>query len=446
MALNIFEPLKFSTQGINDLATHETLVVSNGKITVDIVEPTKSVTFLGTNLSENDGKGLKWTDGRRSKTLSFKQSELWSDMSVNLAEELSYKINETSVLSFSELGSTVTKSKLREVGVLKSLIVSGAAELGGVVYVAPNLNRVGINVEEPQAALGINENGVGIVLGSTRAGTATFGSITNDALELITDNTARITVSNKGDVRVHGTLYADEIVTQRTSPLVFKKTDTDSIYGKGIIWSERTGNKQFAYWSNPDRILSTEIIDLDQGKYFSIENNMVLSKTSLGSTVVESSLKKLGVLTELQVAGDAAVTRTLSTNRIEIGRNFSLEENKLFVSDDFLVIRGETTELKLGSEIAIGTVENLNRVVSVYGRLAVGVSKPKDDVNLTVAGAVSFDNKKFVTGNSAPRAGSFNKGDICWNTDPKASDYVGWVCVTAGSPGAWLPFGGIANR
>jgi len=49
MALNIFEPLKFSTQGINDLATQETLVITNGKITVDIVEPKRSLTFAVLN-------------------------------------------------------------------------------------------------------------------------------------------------------------------------------------------------------------------------------------------------------------------------------------------------------------------------------------------------------------------------------------------------------------
>ena len=74
------------------------------------------------------------------------------------------------------------------------------------------------------------------------------------------------------------------------------------------------------------------------------------------------------------------------------------------------------------------------------------VANPKEDVSLTVAGSVSFDNKKFTTGDSKPTLGNYNKGDIVWNTDPKATDYIGWVCVTAGSPGAWLPFGSIARQ
>ena len=446
MALNIFEPLKFSTQGINDLCTQETLVVTNGKITVDVVEPKRSLTFTGGNFADVNNKGIKWTDGRKSKTLTYKDSTLWTDLSVNLAEELNYQINDTSVLSFTELGSTVTKSNLKTVGILKSLVVAGAAEFGGFAYAVSDLNRFGINTDSPAAALGISENGVGIIIGSTKASTAIIGTNTNDNLEIVTDNTTRITITTGGDVRVHGKIYAEEVVTPRSSPVLFRTTDTDSIYGKGIVWTAPfQPNKQLSYNSNPDRIWSTEIIDLAEEMYFSIENKMVLSKTMLGSTVIESSLKKLGILTELQVAGDAAVTRTLSTSRIEIGR-FSVNENNLTVTDEFNIVRGSTSELKLGTDIVIGTSDNTNRTVSVYGKMAVGVANPKEDVSLTVAGSVSFDNKKFTTGDGKPTLGSYNKGDIVWNTDPKATDYIGWVCVTAGSPGAWLPFGSIARQ
>ena len=150
------------------------------------------------------------------------------------------------MLSFTELGSTVTKSNLKTVGILKSLIVAGTAEFGGFAYAVSDLNRFGINTDSPAAALGINENGVGIVIGSTKASTAVIGTNTNDNLEIVTDNTARITISNSGDVRVHGKIYADEVITHRSSPVVFKASDTDSIYGKGIVWSAPfQPNKQF---------------------------------------------------------------------------------------------------------------------------------------------------------------------------------------------------------
>ena len=445
MALNVFEPLKFNTQGISDLATKESLVVSDGKITVEVVEPAKSVNFAGGSFSEVEGKGIKWTDGRKSKSLTFKKSKLWADMSLNLTQEQEYLIDDTPVLSFSELGPTVTKSNLKQVGTLKSLTVSGDATLADFAVFSSDLNRLGLNTELPGAAIGIKENGVDIILGSLKVDTAVLGTTSNDNLELITDNTTRITVSNNGDVKVHGKLYVEELITQRSSPLTFKETPDSSNYGKGIFWMSEKGTvSRFVLQTGPQRIWSTEIIDLDDNKYFSIGRVPVLSKNVLGDTVIESSLQKLGVLRELQVAGDAAVTRTLSTNRVSIG-NFAITEHKLSGYDDIKIDRNDTTELAIGSSITIGNPENYSRVVTIHGKLAVGVTNPDPDIGLTVAGSVSFENKKFKVGSGAPTAGEYNKGDIIWNSDPKANDYIGWVCVNPGAPGFWLPFGAIAS-
>lgn len=446
MALNVFEPLKFSTQGINDLATQTSLVVSNGKITVDTVEPTKSVSFTGGSFADLEGKGIKWFGGAKSKTVALKQSKLWIDMSVNIADDQSYEINSTPVISFSELGPTIVKSNLRQVGTLKNLRVAGNTELGEFLFVSSDLNRIGVNLESPKAAIGILENDVELILGSTKANTAVIGTVNNNHLEIVTDNTTRITVKNNGDVRIHGRIFADEVVTQRSSPLVFKETDTSPNYGKGIVWSNKSGiNSQFTYQPNPDRIWSTDSIELAVEKYFAIDSAMVLSKTGLGQTVVDSNLTTVGVLQGLQVAGDAAVTRTISTSRIEIG-DFAVDNNRLEYTDAFAIRTGNTDEFKIGSSIVIGNVDNTTRPVAIYGQLTVGVARPQENVALTVSGPVSFDNKKFETNNGVPTEGRYNKGDIVWNTDPKATDYIGWVCVTPGSPGQWLPFGVIASR
>lgn len=445
MALNVFEPLKFSTQGINDLATRESLTVSDGKITVETVEPTKSVTFAGNNFAEVEGKGIKWTDGRKSKNLAFRKSKLVADMSISLTDEQEYQINDTAVLSFTDLGPTVTKSNLKQVGTLKSLTVSGDATFGEFAVFSSDLNRLGINTDIPGAAIGIKENGVDIVVGSLKNDTAVIGTVSNDHLEIITDNTARITVNNNGDVRVFGKLIVDEVITQRSSPLTFKETPDSTNYGKGMFWvSEKGDTSRLVYQSNPKRIWSTEIIDLEDDKYFAIGRAPVLSKNVLGDSVIESSLQKLGVLKELQVAGDAAVTRTLFTTKISLGQ-FAVTENKLSGIDEIKIDRNETTELSIGSSIVLGNVENASRVVTVHGRLAIGVANPDPEFGLTVAGPISFENKKFKVGTSAPTTGEYNKGDIVWNTDPKVNDYIGWVCINPGSPGFWLPFGVIAS-
>lgn len=44
---------------------------------------------------------------------------------------------------------------------------------------------------------------------------------------------------------------------------------------------------------------------------------------------------------------------------------------------------------------------------------------------------------------AAPAAGTWKLGDIVWNSEPAATEYVGWVCVSAGTPGTWKGFGAI---
>ena len=445
MALNIYEPQRFRSQGIEDLATEETLTIYNGKISVKTVEA-GNIAFAGNSFSDVENKGLQWNGGGKSRKLSYKKGTLWTDLSVNLAEEQEFQINDTSVLSFTELGNTVTKSNLKQLGTLKSLKVSGNAELGDFVFINSDFNRIGINTDAPGAALGIRDNGIEIGIGSGKNNSAIIGTFTNHSIQIVSDNVARITVSTNGDVRVHGKLIVDDLVTENTPWMLFKETAEKSNYGKGIMWVGLSGpNKQFCLQAAPDRIWSTEHIDLAKDKFYAIENINVLSVTKLGNTVTSSNLTSVGVLTGLQVAGDAAIARKLSTSQIEIGR-FQINENELKVQDELTVSRNENVDLTIGTSIVIGNSNNLTRPVSVYGQLAVGVSNPEAGVSLTVNGPVSFENKKFTVGTGAPTSGQYNKGDIVWNNDPKASDYIGWVCVTPGTPGAWLTFGAIARQ
>jgi hypothetical protein len=48
-------------------------------------------------------------------------------------------------------------------------------------------------------------------------------------------------------------------------------------------------------------------------------------------------------------------------------------------------------------------------------------------------------------GSAIPTSGTFNQGDITWNSNATAGGTVGWVCVTAGTPGTWKSFGTIAS-
>jgi hypothetical protein len=51
---------------------------------------------------------------------------------------------------------------------------------------------------------------------------------------------------------------------------------------------------------------------------------------------------------------------------------------------------------------------------------------------------------RTIYASAPPQQGTWRVGDQALNREPKAGGYVGWVCVTAGSPGEWRPFGLIA--
>jgi hypothetical protein len=44
----------------------------------------------------------------------------------------------------------------------------------------------------------------------------------------------------------------------------------------------------------------------------------------------------------------------------------------------------------------------------------------------------------------APTSGTYQKGEIVWNSNPVSGKYVGWVCTTGGTPGTWKGFGMIS--
>lgn len=50
-----------------------------------------------------------------------------------------------------------------------------------------------------------------------------------------------------------------------------------------------------------------------------------------------------------------------------------------------------------------------------------------------------------VYGTAAPASGTYKRGDKVWNSAPSAAGYIGWVCVSAGTPGTWKGFGVIES-
>lgn len=428
----------------------------------------RNTQFTGSNPRDLDGQGLLFNDGSTTKHLIMREGNLWSNTNINLTSGLAVMFNNTVALKQNELGSTVIKSNLREVGVLKSLRVAGKTALADVVTVDPDFKRVGINSDTPNAALSIVDNGVEIVIGSDKNDTAKIGTYTADDVSIITDNTERMLFTRSGEIvvghakhknavfKVNGKIIADSIETNNRSikSLEFGPPEWHTEpHQIGLFW-KGTSTRSFTLDLDPDRFLSSESIDLAVEKYYSIDRAMVLSKTSLGASVTDSSLTKLGILENLNVAGPvrfSGIGQTLTFNNgltlSSTTNSITFDYNAIKASNNFAVEVDGEPEISVSSNgnISIGNRHNVNRTVSVFGQLSVGVRHPDPGVSFVTAGTMSFAGKKFITGDIVPTTGQFNKGDICWNIDPKVSDYVGWVCVMSGTPGQWEPFGAIGK-
>ena len=84
---------------------------------------------------------------------------------------------------------------------------------------------------------------------------------------------------------------------------------------------------------------------------------------------------------------------------------------------------------------------------NITGSLRFPGTKVKniDYISTSFGPYVTSGNKKFLLGGSIPTTGSWEAGDILLNALPSAGGDLGWVCVTAGSPGTWKSIGTIAE-
>lgn len=433
--------------------------------------------FVGATNDELDGKGLTWAGPDFTHQLVFKSEpkKLWSSETIDLHRSAKYQIDGVNVLESNRLGDGVIFSNLKNVGVLESLKVRGSAEIAETVFVNSSLGRFGINTDQPNAALSVVDDLMEIVIGSYNGEEAYIGTWSPTTLHIGTDNTARITIDgstisfgsekNKNAVvKVHGTLEVSQLITdtriERTSPIEFQATAENSIYGKGLTWKGAGVSRQFFMMPNPDRLHSTESISLSEGKEFRIGGNTVLTKTSLGEVVTESNLTKLGVLSSLTVAGTVDLNNKLQINETNllvqkdlhiVNDNITLTYNSKGVDTNggtFGIYNRDSIEFSVDTQgnLQLGNKENTNRVVNVYGKIAVNVTNPPDDAAFTVDGDIVINGRRQVHSSRLPETGRWNKGDIVWNSEPHETSYIGWVCTVSGTPGTWKPFGYISER
>ena len=301
--------------------------------------------------------------------------------------------------------------------------------------------------------------------------------VENDGIHIsvIHTDTLKGPVSVEGNLNVTGEIHAtklfvDEIQAdvrnKRSEPLSFTTEDNNGVaYGKGLLWPGGDYTKQFVLQQRPDRFFSTESIEVASDKFFMVGQNEVLNSNTLGSTVVNSSLRTLGTLSKLNVEGplnvDDFVIYDANMQRLGIGTDepngtLSIEN----FDNEFIIDSNNENEFVIGAytNTSVNIItDNTERVTVTQagtlivrnkalfkGKIGVGVTNFSEDADITTAGPVRFQNKKFEVNDNIPGSGQYHKGDIVWNSEPSPSGYVGWVCIKTGTPGEWKSFGAIS--
>lgn len=148
------------------------------------------------------GKGLIWTGSGNAKQFIFVDNpdRFFVSNNIDLAKGCNLSINNIPVVSESELGPTITKSNLREIGRLKGLLVDGNLSVNQYLFYDAASDRLGIGTDQPKAPLSIVDMNIELVLGASEPNVAAIGVFNSADLQLVTDNTARITISANGDI------------------------------------------------------------------------------------------------------------------------------------------------------------------------------------------------------------------------------------------------------
>jgi predicted transcriptional regulator len=220
--------LNFSSAGIQDNAKKTQLTLSESGVEVDrlkvgivsndlnvegtIKADTLEVKHLNANIQfdkktsiEFDGhsKGLIWKgQGNTKQFILTDRGTLFSSESIDVHDKKYYAINGNKVLDETELGPSVTKSNIRELGRLKGLAVDGHVNINSYLFYNADSDRIGLGTEEPKAALTVAEDMIEVSLGTKDESKGFVGTHQNVAFDIVTGDTTRISISGNGNIEI----------------------------------------------------------------------------------------------------------------------------------------------------------------------------------------------------------------------------------------------------
>ena len=162
-----------------------------------------------------NGKGILWNGQGHNKQFLFNSNpdRFFISETIDLARGKSITVNNIKVLDEKELGPTVTKSNLREVGHLRGLVVDGSLSVNQYLVYDSTSDRLGLGTDQPKSAVNIIDQNVDIVIGADSTNTAMIGTYNYTDLNLGTDNTSRISIKAGGNIVIGNPTTGDTKVS-----------------------------------------------------------------------------------------------------------------------------------------------------------------------------------------------------------------------------------------
>jgi len=194
-------------------------------------------------------------------------------------------------------------------------------------------------------------------------------------------------------------------------------------------------------------VISGNYVDINN----SIQNSINAQSCTVSGNMIKGGLVGLNA-TDCAVNGNIFFdTSSTADAGIKLFGNTSFTGNVAKGWNNYIQVRADF-EGTVSSNV-IHTTSTQNAITILTG--ATGTADNNNIDNAGAGGRITqydgkfsideFTSRQLVrqSRTAAPTSGAWQVGDIVWSRTPAPSGTIGWVCVTAGSPGTWKTFGAI---
>ena len=234
-------------------------------------------------------------------------------------------------------------------------------------------------------SLKFETTGIGVSVSNGGNDTATITGPTN----LIID--PAVVGDDTGVVRIKGDLYVDGTTTQINSSTIqladfivgIATTATSNALADGAGIEIGPSNINFKYYYNSNTnpsLKSSENLNIALNKVYQINQVEVLSSTTLGSGVVNSSLTNVGTLTELNVSGISTFSSLVDINAgLDVDGFTELDSTNI---SETLSVSGLST---FSSNVDINASVDINNDLTVHGDIDIDTITTTSAVTATLS-------------------------------------------------------------